>query len=200
MARTDSPYELPDGLPVPIDDGATDHLTDMMLPSVPLTSTRGSRVDLASLRGRTVVYCYPRTGQPDVDPPKGWDQIPGARGCTPQSCAFRDSYTELQALASEVFGLSTQSTDYQVEAVRRLRLPFALLSDSELILTHALKLPTFEIESMTLIKRLTLIILDGRIEKVFYPVFPPDKNAAEVIDWLARNPAQNRGSKRTMRS
>lgn len=189
MARIDSPHDLPEGLPVPIDDGATDHLTGMMLPSVPLTSTRGSRVDLASLRGRTVVYCYPRTGQPDVEPPKGWDQIPGARGCTPQSCGFRDSYAELHALGSEVFGLSTQSTDYQLEAVRRLKLPFDLLSDSELTLAHALKLPTFEIESMTLIKRLTLILLDGRIEKVFYPVFPPDKNAADVIEWLLRNRA-----------
>lgn len=192
MARTDSPYELPEGLPVPIDDGATDHLPGMLLPSASLNSTRGCRVDLASLSGRTVVYCYPRTGQPDVEPPKGWNQIPGARGCTPQACGFRDSYGELRALGVEVFGLSTQTADYQLEAVRRLNLPFDLLSDSELSLTNALKLPTFEIESMTLIKRLTLIISDGRIEKVFYPVFPPDKNAAEVIEWLLLNPARQK--------
>ena len=156
---------------------------------MPLMSTSGRSVDLAALRGRTVVYCYPRSGQPDVDPPKGWDQIPGARGCTPQSCGFRDSYGDLHALGIEVFGLSTQTTDYQLEAVRRLKLPFVLFSDSDMIFTHALKLPTFEIESMTLVKRLTLIILDGRIEKVFYPVFPPDKNAAEVIEWLLQNRA-----------
>jgi peroxiredoxin len=196
VARTDSPYDLPEGLPVPIDDGATDHLTGMIVPSVPLTSTRGSPVDLARLSGRIVVYCYPRTGQPDIEPPKGWNQIPGARGCTPQSCGFRDSYAELRALGTDVFGLSTQTPDYQLEAVQRLKLPFDLLSDSELSLTQALKLPTFEVESMTLIKRLTLIISDARIQKVFYPVFPPDKNAAEVVKWLSRNRAKDKPLKR----
>ena len=134
-----------------------------------------------------MVYCYPRTGQPDRDPPTGWSDIPGARGCTPQSCAFRDHYRELQALGAQVFGLSTQATDYQREAVERLHLPFELLSDERLALAIAWRLPTFAVESMVLLKRLTLIICNGRIEKVFYPVFPPDKNAEEVINWLSQN-------------
>jgi peroxiredoxin len=142
---------------------------------------------LANSIGRTVVYCYPRTGQPDIDPPQGWNEIPGARGCTPQACAFRDRDRELQAFGVKVFGLSTQDTGYQREAVARLHLPFALLSDEKLEFASSLRLPTFEIESMKLIKRLTLIITDGQIEKAFYPVFPPDKNAEEVIDWLSQN-------------
>ena len=189
MARTDNLHELPKDLPVPVDDGACDHLPGIKLPSLPLMSTAGRIVDLATLRGRTVVYCYPRTGKPDEEPPKGWNEIPGARGCTPQSCAFRDHYEGLQALEARLFGLSAQSTGYQREAVRRLHLPFELLSDSELAFARALRLPTFQVESMTLIKRLTLIILDGRIEKVFYPVFPPDKNAQAVVDWLSQNPS-----------
>ncbi len=146
-------------------------------------------VDLAGFSDRTVVYCYPRTGRPDVELPQGWNEIPGARGCTPQSCAFRDHHAELQALGASVFGLSTQTTEYQREAVDRLHLPFDLLSDSELRFTTALRLPTFRVESMTLIKRLTLVIKDGGVEKVFYPVFPPDKNADEVIEWLTRHAA-----------
>lgn len=187
MPRTDNLYELPKNLPVPVDDGACDHLLSMQIPSVPLMSTAGRIVDLASLTGRTVVYCYPRTGRPDRDLPLGWNEIPGARGCTPQSCAFRDHYQELHAFGAMVFGLSTQNTEYQQEAVERLHLPFELLTDLELDFTRALRLPTFEIDSMTLIKRLTLIIFDGRIEKVFYPVFPPEQNAEEVIDWLSQN-------------
>lgn len=179
-------YQLPANLPVPVDDGACDHLPGMRLPSMPLASTSGELVDLAALPGRTVVYCYPRTGRPNQDPPPGWDQIPGARGCTPQSCAFRDHFLELQALGARVFGLSTQDSDYQREAEERLRLPFALLSDAELAFTQALGLPTFEVEGMTLIKRLTLVLDEGRIVKVFYPVFPPDKNAEEVVNWLAQ--------------
>jgi peroxiredoxin len=143
-------------------------------------------VDLSGLSGRTVVYCYPRTGRPDEDLPQGWDEIPGARGCTPQSCAFRDHHAELQALGTRVFGLSTQSTEYQREAAGRLHLPFGLLSDEGLTFAKALGLPTFEVEEMTLIKRLTLVIDDGRIEKVFYPVFPPNENAQEVVGWLRR--------------
>jgi peroxiredoxin len=189
MPRTDDLYTLPPDLPVPIDDGACDHLPGLQLPSVPLLSTRRDYVNLANLRGRVVVYCYPRTGRPGEEPPRGWDQIPGARGCTPQSCAFRDHYREFQMLGVEVFGLSTQTTEYQCEAVSRLRLPFPLLSDAKLTFAAALRLPTFEVEGMTLLKRLTLIITDGRIEKVFYPVFPPDKNAAEVIRWLQRHPS-----------
>lgn len=186
MARQDSIYELPKDLPIPLDDGACDHLPGMQLPSVLLMSTTARAVDLARISGRTVVYCYPRTGRPDQDPPQGWNEVPGARGCTPQSCAFRDHYQELRALGAEVFGLSTQDTDYQKEAVERLHLPFPLLSDERLIFTKALNLPTFEFESMTLIKRLTLVIRDGFVEHVFYPVFPPDKNADEVIDWLRK--------------
>jgi peroxiredoxin len=187
MPTTDNYYELPKNIPVPVDDGACDHLLDLLLPSVPLQSTAGRSVDLARLPGRTVVYCYPRTGTPGQELPKGWNEIPGARGCTPQSCAFRDHYPELQALGAQVFGLSAQDTNYQREVVDRLHLPFDLLSDAQLNFARALHLPTFEVESMILIKRLTLIIRDGRIEQVFYPVFPPDKNAGEVIDWLAKH-------------
>jgi peroxiredoxin len=186
-SREDNIYELPKNLPVPVDDGACNHLSGLKLPSVTLTSTTGRKVDLSTLKGWTVVYCYPRTGRPDQEIPKGWNEIPGARGCTPQSCAFRDHYRDLQALGVQVFGLSTQDTDYQREAVQRLHLPFALLSDSALAFARALRLPTFEVEKMTLIKRLTLIIDNGRITKVFYPVFPPDKNAATVIEWFSAN-------------
>lgn len=187
MEITDNLYKLPQNLLVPIDDGACNHLLGMQLPSVPLISTTEQIVDLASLSGRTVVYCYPRTGRPEQDLPQGWNDIPGARGCTPQSCAFRDHHQDLQALGAKVFGLSTQNTEYQQEVIRRLHLPFELLSDSKLAFTKSLELPTFEIESMILIKRLTLIICNGKIDNVFYPVFPPDKNAEEVIEWLSQN-------------
>ena len=184
MARTENPYELPEDLPVPTDDGAADHLPGIQIPSVPLSSTAGETVDLSALPGRTVVYCYPMTGRPGSDLPSGWDEIPGARGCTPQSCSFRDHHAELRTLGARVFGLSTQDTDYQREATQRLHLPFALLSDEELAFADTLRLPTFEVEDMVLLKRLTLIIRDGRIEKVFYPVFPPDRSAQDVVGWL----------------
>ncbi len=186
MARSDNVNELPANLPVPVDDGACAHLAGLRLPSIPLMSTAGRIVDLAGQQGRTVVYCYPRTGRPGQDPPRGWNEIPGARGCTPESCGFRDHYTALRAHDASVFGLSTQATDYQREAVERLRLPFELLSDEHLAFATALQLPTFEIESMTLIKRLTLMVLNGRIEKVFYPVFPPDTHAERVVQWLSQ--------------
>jgi peroxiredoxin len=179
--------ELPENLPVPVDDGAADHLPGMRLPSVPLRSTAGNVVDLASLDGRTVVYCYPLTGRPDRDLPQGWDEIPGARGCTPQSCAFRDHHTELRSLGARVYGLSAQDTEYQREAAERLRLPFELLSDEDMAFAKVLGLPTFEAEGTILLKRLTFILKDGLIEKVFYPVFPPNKNAEEVLEWLSRN-------------
>lgn len=185
MARSDNVYELPLDLPVPLDDGAADHLIGSRLPSLQLATTDGQPVDLASLAGWTVVYCYPRTGRPDQEPPAGWNQIPGARGCTPQSCAFRDHFAEVQRLGARLFGLSTQGTDYQREAVERLRLPFPLLSDARLDFARALRLPIFEVDAMVLIKRLTLIARDGLIEKVFYPVFPPDRNADDVVAWLA---------------
>jgi peroxiredoxin len=175
---------LPQDLPIPVNDGACNHLLGMSLPSIALPSTQGEWVDLSAFSGRVVVYCYPMTGQPGIPLPDGWDAIPGARGCTPQSCAFRDHYQELNELGVSLFGLSTQSTDYQLEAKARLHLPFELLSDCELNLTNMLKLPMFEIEGKHLIKRVTLIIKEGKIIKVFYPVFPPDRNADEVIDWL----------------
>jgi peroxiredoxin len=184
VASAQNPYELPKDLPVPEDDGAADHLTGMRLPSVPLASTSGEIVDLSALPGRTVVYCYPMTGSPDRSLPAGWDEIPGARGCTPQSCSFRDHYAELRSLGARVFGSSTQDTEYQREAATRLHLPFALLSDSDLAFAGALGLPTFEVEGMVLLKRLTLVIDEGWIEKVFYPVFPPDRSAEEVVEWL----------------
>ena len=185
MPRFDNVYELPQGLPVPLDDGACTHLTGMPLPSVPLPATDGGVVDLAALRGHSVVYCYPRTGRPDQETPTGWDAIPGARGCTPQSCAFRDHYKELRDLGvDQVFGLSTQDTEYQREAVERLHLPFPLLSDERLELTRALNIPTFEVDGMTLTKRVTMVIRSGVIEHVFYPVFPPDTNAPAVVHWL----------------
>ena len=185
MTDAYSLHELPEGIPTPVDDGACDHLPGMRLPSVALSSTSGEPVDLSRLPGKTVVYCYPRTGRPGENVPREWNEISGARGCTPQSCAFRDYHTELQALCVRVVGLSTQDTGYQREAVERLHLPFELLSDEGLAFAKALNLPTFEAESMTLIKRLTLVIHDGRIEKVFYPVFPPGENAGEVVEWLS---------------
>ena len=177
--------ELPKDLPIPQDDGACDHLAVMSLPALALASTRGRRVDLSTLAGTTVVYIYPRTGRPDQEVPTGWNAIPGARGCTPQSCTFRDHYQELQALGvAELFGLSTQGTAYQQEAAELLHLPFELLSDEKLEFSQALRLPMFEVDGMRLIKRITLIARDGRIVKVFYPVFPPDRNADAVIEWL----------------
>jgi peroxiredoxin len=184
VESADKLQSLPANLPVPEDDGASDHLPGMRLPSVSVTSTTGEPVDLSALAGRTVVYCYPLTGRPDVELPGGWDEIPGARGCTSQSCDFRDHHAELWALGARVFGLSTQSTDYQREAAERLHLPFEILSDEGRVFARAMGLPTFEADGMVLLKRLTLIIDDGRVEKVFYPVFPPDANAQEVVGWL----------------
>jgi peroxiredoxin len=177
--------QVPPDLPVPVDDGAACHLTGLAVSDLALNATDGSQVNLAKLSGRTVVYAYPRTGEPGKPSIEGWDLIPGARGCTPQSCAFRDHYATLTALGvAQLYGLSTQDTDYQREAATRLHLPFSILSDADLKLTWALRLPTFTIAGLTLLKRLALVIDDGVISKVFYPVFPPDKNAEEVIDWL----------------
>jgi peroxiredoxin len=180
-------FPLPKDLPVPIDDGAAAHLVGLELPDVSLVSTNGMKINLRELTGRWVIYVYPMTGRPGVPLPDGWDGIPGARGCTPQSCNFRDHYAELKALHTGVFGLSAQPSDYQREARERLHLPFQLLSDSGLQLKDKLKLPTFTIAGMELYKRLTLVLLDGYIQKVFYPVFPPDKNADEVLAWLRGN-------------
>jgi peroxiredoxin len=185
MTTAHDPNVLPAGIPVPQDDGGARHLTGLKLPSLALMATDGSRVDLSKLAGRTVVYIYPRTGAPGQNPPDGWDAIPGARGCTPQSCSFRDHYAELKRLGvAHLFGLSTQDSAYQREAVERLHLPFPVLSDQNLALARAIELPTFSVAGMTLLKRMALVIDDGVIRKVFYPVFPPDKNAEEVIAWL----------------
>ncbi len=179
------PTFLPADIPVPQDDGAARHLPGMKLLDLALPATSGSAVDLVRLSGRTVVYLYPRTGVPGVDLPAGWDDIPGARGCTPQSCGFRDHFAELKSLGvAHVFGLSTQDTAYQREAAERLHLPFPILSDEKLAFARALNLPTFSVAGMTLLKRMALVIDDGTIVKVFYPVFPPDRNAADIVAWL----------------
>jgi peroxiredoxin len=181
---------LPADLPVPEDDGATAQLTGMKVPHLEFSVTSGTAVRLDALgRGRTVIYIYPLTGRPGVDLPDDWDSIPGARGCTPEACAFRDHYQDLLAAGAEsVFGLSSQETDYQREVVERLHLPFQMLSDPHRSLAQQLSLPTFETSGLTLYKRLTLIIRDGVIEHVFYPVFPPNEHAGQVLTWLQNNP------------
>jgi peroxiredoxin len=182
--------DLPADLPIPEDDGAADHLRGAAMPDIALPATSGQdvRVAAAGPEPRTVLYAYPRTGRPgEPSLVEDWDLIPGARGCTPEACAFRDHFAELREAGAQVFGVSTQSTEYQREAAERLHLPFALLSDASLELTRALRLPTFEAAGETLLKRLTLIVRDGKIEHVFYPVFPPDGHAREVLDWLQRS-------------
>ncbi len=197
--------QLPADLPVPEDDGAADHLTGMAIPSLALPSTRGGELDLAAIAAdptavaissakrmrwrHLVVYVYPRTGTPGQALPDGWDDIPGARGCTPQSCAYRDAGAEFGALGAGVVGLSAQSPAEQREFAAREHIPFPLLADERLRLRDALRLPSFEVEGMTLYKRLTLIAVDGRIAKAFYPVFPPDRDATRVLDWLRRHQA-----------
>ncbi|MDQ4063298.1 MAG: peroxiredoxin [Actinomycetota bacterium] len=182
-------HELPEGIPAPVSDGACDHLPGIKLPPIVLPATSGETVGLPGLPGRTVVYCCPLTGRPGEDLPQGWDEIPGARGCTPQSCAFRDHYVELRALGTRIYGLNVQDTGYQREAAEHLHLPFELLSDESLFLIEALGFPTFGVEGMRLIRRLTLLIQDGRTEKGFYPVFPPNKNAEEGVEWLQKEAA-----------
>lgn len=184
--------ELPADLPVPVDDGAAAHLPGTRWPALELAGTDGRTVRLDLLPGRTVVYAYPRTGEPGKPSlVEEWDQIPGARGCTPESCGFRDHHAELREVGAGVYGLSTQDTGYQREAATRLNLPFALLSDVRLDLTRALRLPTFEAAGRVLLKRLTLLVEDGRIERVWYPVFPPDTHAGEVLAWLRKHPARS---------
>ena len=175
---------LPADLPVPVDDGACDHLTGSVLPPLGLNTTSGQALEMSALSGKTVFYVYPMTGQPGVPLPQGWDEIPGARGCTPQSCAFRDHQMDLSRLQTQVFGISTQSSLYQDEVRQRLHLPYELLSDQALELKSLIGLPTFIVQGMELYKRVTLICENNTIVKVFYPVFPPDRNARDVIDWL----------------
>jgi peroxiredoxin len=180
-----NPYVLPPDLPVPVDDGAADHLEGMAIPALALPSTSGEDIDLErAAKGTLVLYLYPRTGRPGEPLPDGWDDIPGARGCTPQSCAFRDHFGELRELGADVLGLSAQAVADQMEFAERVGLPYPILSDPELQLAEALDLPTFEVAGMRLYRRLTLIATKGRIANVFYPVFPPDRNAAEVVAWL----------------
>jgi peroxiredoxin len=179
------PYKLPADLPAPEDDGAADHLPGLAIPVLALPATGGGEVDLAeAARDLLVLYLYPRTGRPDQPLPPGWDDIPGARGCTPQACAFRDHHAELRDLGARVHGVSAQSLADQEEFAARVRLPYPLLADPELRLAEALELPTFETSGMRLYRRLTLIARDGAIAKALYPVFPPDRNAADVVAWL----------------
>ena len=183
------PTLLPEGLPVPVDDGGAAHLRGSAIPAIALQSTGGGLVDLAALAGLVVVFAYPRTGRPgQIALVPDWDLIPGARGCTPQTCGFRDLAGEFAALNARVFGLSTQDTAYQLEMVERLHVPFPILSDAGLRLTRALRLPTFEVAGQTLLRRLAWIARDGIIERVFYPVFPPDRNAADVLAAVTRGP------------
>jgi peroxiredoxin len=184
LARSDDIHTIPDDLPAPEDDGAADHLLDAAVPPVALTATTGDVIRVDELPGRTVLFAYPRTGRPDEELPPGWNAIPGARGCTPEACGFRDAHDQFTELGVRVLALSTQEPGYQREMAERLRLPFAVLSDERLELTRALGLPTFETSGWTLLKRLTLVIDDGRVSHVFYPVFPPDAHAGEVLAWL----------------
>ena len=188
MTVPHDPNVLPNHIPVPQDDGAATHLIGAMLPALALTATDGSQVDLSKLRGRTVVYVYPRTGVPGQPLPEGWDAIPGARGCTPQSCGFRDHFAELDALGASVLGLSAQPLADQIEFAQRVDLPYPVLSDPGLALAEALRLPTFGVAGMRLYRRLTLVARRREIVKVLYPVFPPDRNAADVVAWLSAHP------------
>ena len=176
--------ELPPDLPIPQDDGSANHLKGMKLPNIALNDTNGKTINFGDIKGKLVIYCYPMTGQPNVALPDGWDHIPGARGCTPQSCSYRDHYQELRALGAEVLGLSVQSTAYQKEMVDRLHLPFLVVSDEAYQFQKALKMPTFEAAGMNLLKRVTLIANNGVINAVHYPIFPSDSDPAWVIDYL----------------
>jgi len=181
----EGPYaQLPADLPVPMDDGACNHLPGKRLPDIALLATSNQRVNLCRQTGLIVLYAYPMTGRPGVSLPAGWDAIPGARGCTPESCGFRDLHAEMRRLGAEVFGLSTQTSDYQREVRDRLQLPFELLSDESFVFIDALSLPTFKVDSTQLVRRLTLVCLSGIIEHIFYPIFPPDRHAAEVVAFL----------------
>lgn len=176
--------QLPTNLPIPQDDGSTNHLKGMKLPNVSLQANNGRYINLSGIKGKLVIYCYPMTGQPNVALPDGWDQIPGARGCTPQNCSFRDHYQEIKDLAADVFGLSVQTTEYQKEMADRLHLPFPILSDNNYAFQKALNIPTFTVSGMVLLKRVTLIVNYGVIEAVHYPIFPSDSDPNWVIEYL----------------
>lgn len=179
--------KLPDDLPVPVDDGACNHLLGTRLPSVMLTDISGSSIDIGSIEGIVAIFFYPMVGRPDSPPMTGWNDIPGARGCTPQSCSYRDNYSRFEKPGIKLFGISSQPLVDQKEAHQRLKLPFELLNDSEFVLTKLMGLPTFEYKKMTYIKRITIIVENGIIKKTFYPVFPPDENVIDVIKWIEHN-------------
>jgi peroxiredoxin len=187
--RQPTHFPLPPDLPRPVDDGAAVHLASMRMPKISLRSSAGRLVDLSELNAlRTIIYCYPMTGVPGKALPEGWDAIPGARGCTPQACNFRDHHHEFLRAGIDVFGLSTQTTEYQRELTDRLHLPFEILSDAAFALCYALRLPTFKVAGVRLLKRLTLIIRNERIEHVLYPVFPSNESADQVLRWLGDHP------------
>ena len=182
-------YQLPADLPVPVDEGACDHLLGLPVPSLTLESSRGP-VSLRQLGlDLAVLYVYPRTGIPGRPVPDGWDATPGARGCTPQSCGFRDHATELADLGAQVAGMSAQALEEQVEFAEREHMPYPVIADPELRLAAALGLPTFVFDGVELYKRVTLVLEAAHVAKVFYPVFPPDRNAAEVVEWLRERAA-----------
>lgn len=182
-------FSIPANLPIPSYDGACEHLQNMLMPDVSLWSTDDQKINLSRLSGWNVIFCYPMTGRPGVAIPEGWVQIPGAAGCTPQACSYRDNHTELKLNGVGVYGISTQTSEAQKESSNRLGLPYPLLSDADYSFSSALKLPLLEVGNFKLIKRLTFILKDGLIKKCFYPVFPPDKNVVEVITWLSENQA-----------
>ena len=184
--QNSSYLSLPDNLPIPKDDGAADHLVGMKMPQVNLLATNGELMDLAKLSGLLVLFCYPMTGVPGIPLPPGWDEIPGARGCTPQACSYRDAYPELRKRVTKVFGISTQSSSYQKELHDRLELPYEILSDEKFELQTSLNLPTFEVEGKRLLKRLTLVVRDGLIDMVHYPVFPSNKDVDWVLEKLSK--------------
>lgn len=175
---------LPENLPVPIDDNACNHLLGLPLPDLTLKATNGTSIALRTLTGKLVIYLYPMTGPSEIPLPKGWDEIPGARGCTPQACSFKNHYAKLQQMGITVFGMSTQTPDFQTLEKERIHLPFDLLSDEGLAFANALQLPLHHIDHLILHKRVTLLFDKGKIIKYFYPVFPPDKNIDDVIDWF----------------
>jgi peroxiredoxin len=180
---------IPKDLPIPLNDGACEHLEKMLLPNVSLWSTDNQEITLSCLSGWNVIFCYPMTGRPGFAIPEGWVQIPGAAGCTPQVCSYREHHSEFKRNSVGVYGISTQTPEAQKEAVNRLELSYPLLSDANHSFSSALKLPLLEVGGLKLIKRLTLILNNGVIKKCFYPVFPPDKNVVEVMDWLIKNQA-----------
>lgn len=180
---------IPEDLPIPANDGMCEHLENMWLPDISLMSTDDQKINLSSLSGWNVVFCYPMTGRPGFSIPEGWVQIPGAAGCTPQVCSYRENHSEFKRNGVGIYGISAQTSEAQKEAVNRLELPYSLLSDADHSFSSALRLPLLEVGGLKLIKRLTLIFKDGEIKKCFYPVFPPDKNVVEVVAWLLKNQA-----------